>query len=51
MKCDFCGKCQELQKLKIKKKTKRFCTQECSKMFENSSKIGQNDKKNGKNWV
>jgi hypothetical protein len=51
IKCDFCGKCQELQKFKIKKKSKRFCSQECSKMFENNSKNGQTDKKNGKNWV
>lgn len=50
-KCDFCGKYQELQKFKIKKKSKRFCSQECSKMFENNSKTGQIDKKNGKNWV
>lgn len=53
IKCDFCRKCQELQKFKIKKKSKRFCTQECLKMFENNSKGGQIDKngKNGKNWV
>lgn len=51
IKCDYCGKCQELQKFKIKKKSKRFCSQECSKMFENNSKNGQTDKKNGKNWV
>lgn len=51
IKCDYCGKCQELQKFKIKKKSKRFCSQECSKMFENNSKNGQTDKKIGKNWV
>lgn len=51
IKCDYCGKCQELQKFKIKKKSKRFCSQECSKMFENNVKTGQLDKKNGKNWV
>lgn len=51
IKCDFCGKCQELQKFKIKKKSKRFCSQECSKMFENNLKTGQIDKKNVKNWV
>ncbi|XP_050424533.1 polyhomeotic-like protein 2 isoform X2 [Adelges cooleyi] len=50
IKCDYCGKHEELQKFKIKKKSKRFCSQECSKMFENNLKNGQVDKKNGKNW-
>lgn len=51
IKCDSCGKGQEQQKFKFKKKSKRFCSQECLKMFENNSKTIQNDKKNGKNWV
>lgn len=51
IKCDSCGKCQEQQKFKLKKKSKRFCSQECLKMLDNISKIGQTDKKNGKNWV
>lgn len=51
IKCDSCGKCQELQKFKLKKKSKRFCSQECLKMLDNNSKTGQTDKKNGKNWV
>lgn len=51
-KCDFCSKYQELQKFKFKKKSKRFCTQECLKLFENTLKTnGEMDKKNGKNWV
>lgn len=51
IKCDSCGKCQELQKFKLKKKSKRFCSQECLKMLDNNSKTGQTDKKNGKIWV